>query len=1246
MPIKGTNMRVLRSDTNINCNSKAHHLFEIINSFLIIAYLSIPFVWIVILKSEKKHLFPAGIKDDALIMQRRRMEDSLLQFRFLYERYVPSMVYFESVDMFRRILFVGVIPLMATSSLMRSAIGVGLSLFAMIINRELFPYVDTDTNVVAYIADIVIYLTFASALMIETGLNDGVNNLLFGLILIIVNFSVLAAGISGAIFRTKLDREKLIKQKEKLVSKIENGIKFSAHDFETVFDKIIHYEKTSSQCLFFYFDTIEEITSILHHGIPIKESTKGIIFTVLHPLDLTSVEKRYFKSTDAFIVCTLPQRLLQPVKGYNLSRSAMWLLPYGVIKTLRGMYFGELSDQIPWEEGKLLLPPHCIKRAYQISNSSNKTQQEIEQDEKNKMKNKNINICGDCLKNNKILPESLAVLEKMKSIMNVDDETPPTSISFPLPFTPLAQYLNDMEEIRKHCLSKNLIPVYHYTDIESAELIYKGGLMLNKEDGLHFTTLGPSGYSIGSPQYEKNIILDFYNEDKLYEFINKSRFDICLVFGIDPLLLEMSMMSGNDHLIIIPKKFFLDLSMCHPSGHYFLHPFNILGMFRFDTHDYSPTNDSNLNSTSPFSSSSLDHHHIGHDSYINGGINLLRKSTINLTPKSHKNQDFNDFTTVKRKTTLDGLLNAQNEITMQSVKDSETLSFIQNTLKEKETNEELISFVLKELSPVMKIDWAVTYNSNKFNLILESMFKPSTHLLLFHYGSLAEIKNYVTYGIPVKRYIDNGNIIFTSHLFDALTEYEKELFGGKCEAFIICSLLKSSLIPMRYKEDGSEVDSKSILYSLPSSLLRCMRGNNYRNIVNPKPWVDGALLLPPLCFKQVFQIVDDENIVHDDESSNVEITTKTHIYDDIQSNQIPLYNKINDIIKINNMKEYLFKFEHIKSLYLKSGLVCVYYYCSFQEANNILNVGFKMRNGNIGILSSFDTSQPNGSMIGSHGQISSGGIDFTLIEPKEFNLFQKNGSYQEYLKNIIKSIFNTNDEDIIKEYSLNESMDVCICYAINPIVLENIGGNENEIADITSITSTTSIKEEKEEEEEESKNVRVLKEYFHDFGLPAQDGGFYLRPEFIVGAFSFDKNAQDQDQPIIPINNKSGGSGGGGGGDEKSSSAFSSFSSVASFAHKKELLINGRKSLKQMKRFSINADHNASFSIQADMDKDMMNKINNDKKTMMTIPKVPTAPMFKDISSSLENTPTATTAKESIESRLSIDGSFEVLGKL
>jgi len=225
-------------------------------------------------------------------------------------------------------------------------------------------------------------------------------------------------------------------------------------------------------------------------------------------------------------------------------------------------------------------------------------------------------------------------------------------------------------------------------------------------------------------------------------------------------------------------------------------------------------------------------------------------------------------------------------------------------------------------------------------------------------------------------------------------------------------------------------------------------------------------------------------------------------------------------------------------------------------------------------------------------------------------------------------------------------MDVCICYAINPIVLENIGGNENEIADITSITSTTSIKEEKEEEEEESKNVRVLKEYFHDFGLPAQDGGFYLRPEFIVGAFSFDKNAQDQDQPIIPINNKSGGSGGGGGGDEKSSSAFSSFSSVASFAHKKELLINGRKSLKQMKRFSINADHNASFSIQADMDKDMMNKINNDKKTMMTIPKVPTAPMFKDISSSLENTPTATTAKESIESRLSIDGSFEVLGKL
>jgi hypothetical protein len=136
----------LRLDTDIDCDSETHHLFVVIDSLLIVIYLSIPIIWLVLLYRQRDCLWPPGIVDESIIIQRRKAESSLLVLKFLFERYKPKMACFETFDMFRRILFVGVVPLMAQTALLRSAIGLGFALMSMIIYRELTPFMSADTN--------------------------------------------------------------------------------------------------------------------------------------------------------------------------------------------------------------------------------------------------------------------------------------------------------------------------------------------------------------------------------------------------------------------------------------------------------------------------------------------------------------------------------------------------------------------------------------------------------------------------------------------------------------------------------------------------------------------------------------------------------------------------------------------------------------------------------------------------------------------------------------------------------------------------------------------------------------------------------------------------------------------------------------------------------------------------------------------------------------------------------------------
>mmetsp|Transcript_34017 Transcript_34017/g.40009 ORF Transcript_34017/g.40009 Transcript_34017/m.40009 type:complete len:108 (-) Transcript_34017:1434-1757(-) len=52
--------------------------------------------------------------------------------------------------------------------------------------------------------------------------------------------------------------------------------------------------------------------------------------------------------------------------NHKKDSSSLFLLPSKILIAMRGTYFHEVVDSLPWYDGVLLLPPTCIKRAYQI----------------------------------------------------------------------------------------------------------------------------------------------------------------------------------------------------------------------------------------------------------------------------------------------------------------------------------------------------------------------------------------------------------------------------------------------------------------------------------------------------------------------------------------------------------------------------------------------------------------------------------------------------------------------------------------------------------------------------------------------------------------------------------------------------------------------------------------------------------------------------------------------------------------
>jgi len=123
-------------------------------------------------------LNPQSTDDEQLVYYLRDNDEDVQPLRFLFIPYRPNSLFFESFEMYRRIVFIGVLPLMASRTDRRAAIGVFFALCSLEMFRNIEPFQTPSTNLLAYVAQYAVLLTFGAALMLNAGLGDGLSPIL------------------------------------------------------------------------------------------------------------------------------------------------------------------------------------------------------------------------------------------------------------------------------------------------------------------------------------------------------------------------------------------------------------------------------------------------------------------------------------------------------------------------------------------------------------------------------------------------------------------------------------------------------------------------------------------------------------------------------------------------------------------------------------------------------------------------------------------------------------------------------------------------------------------------------------------------------------------------------------------------------------------------------------------------------------------------------------------------------------
>mmetsp|Transcript_49770 Transcript_49770/g.63766 ORF Transcript_49770/g.63766 Transcript_49770/m.63766 type:complete len:478 (-) Transcript_49770:1435-2868(-) len=379
----------LRVDTSIDCQSTRYLSFRAAVFLFIIIYQSIPIVWFILLFKQREELHQKHRTDINLALFVRDQNKSLNWLRLLFNDYVPSRWWFEVVEIYRRMMFVGVLPLMSPDVSIRSVMGVIFSIISVAFYREEQPFRIPFTNFIAFIAQYVILLVYYCALSISTELVVfGLSGAFMGVFLVALVLLVLALVLILAFNRIQRERDLKKSIVEHATRRAEDASNFSHTKFVTTFKAIFNTAVPATHVLAFHYSTLQAAQRYQKCGIMSKAGRDGIFVSLRGPHQLTASEFEVFASSassstsfEAVIVVALPARVLTPVPG--VSDQNIRMVASGILLSLRPTSFTAVFDAAPWlklshmfpnaVKGPCILPPASIVRVYVLTKESTAT---------------------------------------------------------------------------------------------------------------------------------------------------------------------------------------------------------------------------------------------------------------------------------------------------------------------------------------------------------------------------------------------------------------------------------------------------------------------------------------------------------------------------------------------------------------------------------------------------------------------------------------------------------------------------------------------------------------------------------------------------------------------------------------------------------------------------------------------------------------------------------------------------------
>ena len=154
-------------DLSKRCGTATHLAFVLFGSaMLLVITCGVLIVFTVLLYKNRDHISPLA-KDELAKIRVREANCSLDSISFLFKDYKCSCLYMETVEMLRRVVMVGGIKFCGEAGL-RCGVGTMMALLSIFLYEHVMPYENSQTNLLACAAQVVVFFVYLAAFVIVT----------------------------------------------------------------------------------------------------------------------------------------------------------------------------------------------------------------------------------------------------------------------------------------------------------------------------------------------------------------------------------------------------------------------------------------------------------------------------------------------------------------------------------------------------------------------------------------------------------------------------------------------------------------------------------------------------------------------------------------------------------------------------------------------------------------------------------------------------------------------------------------------------------------------------------------------------------------------------------------------------------------------------------------------------------------------------------------------------------------------